>query len=143
MNIPQYQTEELIEVLEPFQQDLLKSILVEHTEEEALEIWMQVAGPEHTASFGGSGIKDYLKHFKTEFDLLILGDEKYSNVIKEFNEHKQVTKFFVVSSLSATLASSLGIAAGVVAPLIVLALGAIGKLGLNAYRESIREKYGK
>ena len=143
MNIPQYQTEELIEVLEPFQQDLLKSILAEHTEEEALEIWMQVAGPEHTASFGGSGIKDYLKHFKTEFDLLILGDEKYSNIIKEFNEHKQVTKFFVVSSLSATLASSLGIATGVVAPLIVLALGAIGKLGLNAYRESIREKYGK
>ena len=143
MNIPQYQTEELIEVLEPFQQDLLKSILAEHTEEEALEIWMQVSGPEHTASFGGSGLKDYLKHFKTEFDLLILGDEKYSDVIKEFNEHKQVTKFFVVSSLSATLANSLGIAAGVVAPLIVLALGAIGKLGLNAYRESIREKYGK
>ena len=143
MNIPQYQTEELIEVLEPFQQDLLKNILAEHTEEEALEIWMQVAGPEHTASFGGEGIKDYLKHFKTEFDLLILGDEKYSNVIKELNEHKQVTKFFVVSSLSAALAGSLGIAAGVVAPLIVLALGALGKLGLNAYRESIREKYGK
>ena len=143
MNIPQYQTEELIEVLEPFQQDLLKKILAEHTEEEALEIWMHVVGPEHTKSFGGEGIKDYLKHFKTEFDLLILGDEKYSNVIKEFNEHKQVTKFFVVSSLSAALASSLGIAAGVVAPLIVLALGALGKLGLNAYRESIREKYGK
>lgn len=143
MDIPQFQTEELIAVLEPFQQNLLKSILAEHTEEEALEIWIQVAGPEHTASFGGNGIKDYLKHFKAEFDLLILGDEKYSSVIKEFNEHKQVTKFFVVSSLSAALAVNLGIAAGVVAPLIVLALGTVGKIGLNAYRDSIKDKYNK
>lgn len=143
MNIPQYQTNELIEVLEPFQQNLLNSILAEHTEEEALEIWMRVAGPEHTASFGGSGIKDYLKNFKAEFDLLILGDKKYSDVTREFNEHKQVTKFFVVSSLSAALANSMGIAAGVVAPLIVLALGAVGNIGLNAYRDSIKDKYYK
>lgn len=137
MDIPQLKTEEWIEVLEPFQQDLLKSILAEHTEEETLQIWLQVSGPEHTKTFGGNGIKDYLKNFKAEFNKLILGDEKYSGQIKEFNEHTNITKFFVVSFLSSVLAESLGIDSGVVAPLIVLALGTIGKIGLNAYRNSI------
>ena len=140
MNIPQLKTEEWVEVLEPFQQNLLNSILAEHTEDEALQIWLQVSGPEHTKAFGGNGIKDYLKNFKAEFNKLILGDEKYSDKIREFNEHTQITKFFVVSFLSSVLAESLGIVSGVVAPLVVLVLGTIGKIGLNAYRNLIRKK---
>ena len=40
MNIPQLKTEEWVEVLEPFQQSLLNSILAEHTEDEALQIYL-------------------------------------------------------------------------------------------------------
>ena len=114
-----------------------RAIPAEHTEEEAMQLWVQVSGPEHTASFGGNGKTSYLTAFKEEFDKLILGDEKYTKVISEFNEHATVTKFFVVSFLSSALADALGIASGVVAPLIVLSLGTIGKVGLNAYRSSI------
>lgn len=140
MNIPQLKTEEWIEVLEPFQQDLLNSILAEHTEDEALEIWLQVSGPDHTKTFGGKGIKDYLKNFKAEFDKLLLGDKKYSEKIREFNEHTNITKFFVVSFLSSVLSESLGVVSAVIAPLVVLVLGTVGKIGLNAYRNVIREK---
>lgn len=97
-----------------------------------MELWLTVSGPEHTSSFGGTGKNDYLKAFKQEFDMLILGDEKYHDIIKEFNEHLTVSKFFVVGFISTALAESLGVAAGVVAPLIVLALGTIGRVGLNA-----------
>ena len=140
MNIPEFNTEYWIEALEPFQQNLVRNILAEHSEEEALQLWINVSGPEHTASFGGSRKSDYLKHFKDEFDKLILGDEKYQDVIKEFNEHTTVSKFFIVSFISSVLSESMGVASGVVAPLIVLALGTIGKIGLNAYRSSLKKE---
>ena len=137
MNIPEFKTEELIDVLEPFQQELVKSLLLNHTEEEAMQIWINVTGPDHTTSFGGNGKGDYLKLFKEEFDKFILGENKYKDAINEFNKHATVSKFFVVSFISNALSESLGVAAGVVAPLIVLALGTIGRIGLNAYRHSI------
>ena len=139
MNIPEYSTEEWIEVLEPFQQELIKSLLTGHTEEETMQLWVEVSGPEHTASFGGTGKNNYLKAFKEEFDKFILGDEKYQDAIKEFKEHATVTKYFVVGFIATVLAKSIGVASGVVAPLIVLALGTIGKIGLNAYRSTIKK----
>ena len=140
MNIPELRTEEWIEVLEPFQQELVRNLLLEHTEEEAMQLWINVSGPEHTASFGGSGKNDYLKAFKNEFDKLILGDKKYQDAVKEFNEYAAVTKFFVVGFITHALSESMGVASGVVAPLIVLALGTIGRIGLNAYRSTLKKE---
>lgn len=140
MNIPELDIDEWIEVLEPFQQELIRNLLEEHSEEEAVEIWADVAGPHFTASFGGQGTKDYLKSFKLEFDKFILGDDKYKDCIKELNEYVTVTKYFVVAFISSALSNSLGVASGVVAPLVVLALGIIGKMGLNAYRSIIQNK---
>lgn len=137
MNIPELSTSEWIEVLEPFQQNLVRELLINHSEEEAMQLWVEVSGPEYTASFGGNGKRDYLKAFKKEFDQLILGEEKYQDIIKEFNEHATVSKFFVVSFIATALSESLGVAAGVVAPLIVLLLGTIGRIGINAYRSTI------
>ena len=71
MNIPELKTEEWIEVLEPFQQEIIKELLLNNSEETAMELWLTVSGPEHTSSFGGSGKNDYLKAFKQEFDKLI------------------------------------------------------------------------
>ena len=140
MIIPEYTTEELVEVLEPFQQILIRDLLSQHSEEEALQIWLNVSGPDHTATFGGNGLKDYFKNFKTEFDNLILGEDKYKDALKEFSEHTTITKFFVVAHLSTVLAESMGVVAGVVAPMIVLSLGAVAKIGLNAYRNMIIEQ---
>lgn len=140
MNIPELSTEEWIEVLEPFQQDLIRNLLSEHSEEEAMQLWIKVSGPEQTVAFGGSGKVDYLKAFKSEFDKFVLGDAKYQDIIKEFNEHTTVSKFFVVSFIATALSESLGVVSGVVAPLIVLALGSIGRIGLNAYRSTLKQE---
>lgn len=140
MNIPELKTDEWIEVLDVYQQELLNELLKEHSEEEVLEIWIEASTPNAMTPFGGGENKNYLKSFKREIQKLLLGDEKYEGVIKEFNEHATVTKFFVVSFLSNTLAKSMGVAAAVLAPLVVLVLGTIGKMGLNAYREMIKDK---
>ncbi|MCI6432218.1 MAG: hypothetical protein MSA72_15425 [Lachnospiraceae bacterium] len=81
MNIPELKTEEWIEVLEPFQQEIIKELLANNSEETAKELWLTASGPEHTSSFGGTEKNDYLKAFKQEFDKLILGDEKYHDII--------------------------------------------------------------
>ena len=71
IHIPQLKTAEWIEVLEPYQQELITTLLSENNEEEVMKLWIGVSGPEHTASFGGEGKNDYLKHFKKEFDKFI------------------------------------------------------------------------
>ena len=138
MNIPEFSTTELIEVLPPYQQELLKDILMEHTETEAIDLWIKATGPELTTSFGGTKNIDYLKHFKNEFNKFILEDESYKSNINELKEHIGITKYFIVSFLSSALAEKLGVAAGSIAPLIVLFLGLIGKIGLNAYKAQIK-----
>ena len=50
MNIPELKTEEWIEVLEPFQQEIIKELLLNNSEETAMELWLTVSGPEHTSS---------------------------------------------------------------------------------------------
>lgn len=76
----------------------------------------------------GGENSDYLRAFKDEINRLLLGDEKYAGVIKEFYEHAIVTKFFVVSFLSNALAESMGVVAAVIVPLVVFVLGTSGKL---------------
>lgn len=140
MNIPELKTDEWIEVLDVYQQELLNELLKEHNEEEVLEIWIEASTPKGMTPFGGVENKKYLKSFKREINKLLLGDEKYVGVIKEFNEHASVTKFFVVSFLSNALAESMGVVAAVIAPLVVLVLGTIGKVGLDAYKDMIKDK---
>ena len=140
MNIPELKIHEWIEVLDVYQQELLKELLKEHQEEEVLEIWLSASTPNAMTPFGGGENKNYLNAFKTEINKLLLGDEKYAGVIQEFNEHATVTKFFVVSFLSNVLAESMGVVAAVIAPLVVLVLGTIGKMGLNAYKEMVSDK---
>lgn len=142
MGLPELNTKEWVETLEPFQQTLILELLSQHSEEDALQIWLNVAGPEHTATFGGKGFKDYFKSFQIEFEDFILGEDKYKDSLKEIEKHINVSKFFIVSYLSTILSDSLGVATGVVAPLIVLALGIVGKMGLNAYKNMIKEKRG-
>lgn len=132
--------DEWIDTLDIFQQDLVRTLLEKNNEEEAIDMWVRVTGSESTSMFGGVGKNDYLKNFKNEFDKFILEEEKYKDEIKELKNHGNVTKVFIVSFLSNALSKHLGVAASVVSPLIVLALCLIGRIGLNAYRESIKKK---
>lgn len=139
-DLEKIKTDEWIETLDLFQQNLIKDLLKDNTEEAAIEIWINATGSEYTAMFGGTNQKDFLKNIKTEFDKFVLGDDKYKDDIKELKEHVTVTKYFVVSFLSTVLSKHLGVAATVVAPLIVLFLSLVSKMGINAYIESIKQE---
>lgn len=142
-NLPIYDLKEWMSVLDLFQQDLLSEILVNHTEEEVIDIWLDAVGPDNTATFGGNGKEDLLKSFKLEFYKFISKDEEYKDEIREFEGYVTVTKFFVVSFLSSALSGRLGVASSVISPLIVLGLGLIGKMGIKAYRSKLEEEIKK
>ena len=64
MNIPELRTEEWIEVLEPFHQEIIKELLLNNSEETDMELSLTVSGPEHTSSYGATGKNHYLKALK-------------------------------------------------------------------------------
>lgn len=142
-NLPIYDLKEWMSVLDSFQRDLLSQILVNHTEEETIDIWLAAVGPDNTATFGGNGKEDLLKSFKLEFYKFISKDEEYKDEIREFEGYVTVTKFFVVSFLSSALSGRLGVASSVIAPLIVLGLGLIGKMGIKAYCSKLEKEIKK
>lgn len=139
MDLLELSTNEWLETLKPFQQELIETLIKNHSEEEIIEIWINITGPDYTASFGGTEKKDFLRNFRDEFNKLILEDEKYKDDIKELKSYSNVTKYFIVAFLSRILSKSLGVASDVVSPLIVLSLCIIGKMGLNAYKQSIKK----
>lgn len=142
-NLPIYDLKEWMSVLDSFQQELLNQILKDHTEEEALDIWLNAVGPDNIASFGGNGKDGLLKSFKLELYKFLSNDDEYKYEIKEFEGYVTVTKFFVVSFLSTTLSGRLGVVSTVVSPLIVLVLGLIGKMGVKAYCNKLKEEINK
>ena len=142
-SLPIYDLKEWMSVLDSFQQDLLSQILVNRTEEEAIDIWLAAVGQDNTATFGGNGKEDLLKSFKLEFYKFISKDEEYKDERREFEGYVTVTKFFVVSFLSSTLSERLGVASSVIAPLIVLVLGLIGKMGIKAYHSRLEKEIKK
>ena len=139
-NLPIHDLKEWMSVLEPYQRELLEQILKNHTEEEALDIWLTAVGPDNTASFGGNGKDGLLKSFKLELYKFLSNDDEYKYEIKEFESYVTVTKILTVSFLSNMLSGRLGVASAVVSPLIVLVLGLIGKMGVKAYYNKLKEE---
>jgi hypothetical protein len=80
--------------------------------------------------------KPYWRQVKKEMFLLICTeDSKYSTLRTEFGKHSTKTTTTVVGVVSAALASTIGVAAGVIVPLCALALYAALKVGVSAYCE--------
>lgn len=78
--------------------------------------------------------KSYWGLVKKEMHLLICTkDKKYTALRKKLNDAGRQTKTPVVALVSAALASSLGLAAGVISGLVAIALFAALQIGINAY----------
>ncbi len=135
-----YNFEECVLTLAPFQQDLIRQLLECHTCDEALDIWLVAAGPDNTAEFGGDKKNDRLKFFKQEFYKLISEDIEYQTESTKFKEYASVSSVFLVSWLSSVLSAHLGVVASIISPLVVLGLGAIAKMGIKAFREKLRNE---
>lgn len=134
MEIPNYELDEWLSILKPYQRDIMTQLVSEYGEEKAIEKWLSASGPTSTVKFGGDGnTKPFLDRYKIEINKLICGHPDYENERGEFNKENGKLKTVIVSSISSLIGSKLGVAATVLAPVIVLTLYTVGKMGVNAY----------
>jgi hypothetical protein len=80
----------------------------------------------------------YWEAFKVKFKIfLCTKNKKYQNLRKEITKGERTAQVALVSSISSVIGSYLGTAGAVVAPLVVLSLISVIKIGKEAYCRTI------
>lgn len=78
--------------------------------------------------------RDYWAEVKKEIYLLICAkDRKYSAIRTHFKKKSNASTTAIVGMLSATVATQLGVAAGIVTPLVALLLYGLLRVGVNSW----------
>jgi hypothetical protein len=130
--------EEILGSLKPYQKGLVAELLVGHDEETAAKIWLSSTGPLDLRRFGGlpeHGSDAFFQRFKAEFRAFVCGGERYNDERNELFKIAEPVARYVVTAISVAVASTLGIAVGLVVPAVALLLKVVGKLGVNAWCE--------
>lgn len=134
MNIPNLSLEEWLNELKPYQREIITSLVKDYGEEDAIEKWLTANGPSEMVKFGGEGnAKPFIDKFKIEMNKLICGHDDYKKERDEYKENGELVKSLLISSISSAIGSVIGVAGTVIAPVVVLTLYTVGKLGINAY----------
>jgi hypothetical protein len=105
------------------------------SEEEVAQLWLSSAGATSTVGFGAAGpIQNFYSNVKREFVAFVCGDPKYDD---ERAQAQQIWnnqgKVGLVSMVAAVVASTVGLAAAAVVPVIALLFSLATKIGLNAF----------
>lgn len=134
--IAQFKPEEWINALSGSDRMRVRQLLENGlTEEQAAEVWLGRTGSEMTFGYGASNRgANYLDSLKRELRHLVCGgSEAYNDLRTQFAAYTQRGATVIVGVISAAIAATINIAAGVIAPVVALLLSAICRVGLNAY----------
>lgn len=135
----------LISSLDEYQQELVNALIdnAKGDYKKAADNWLS-ASPSNTVQFGGEHNRSSVFREKVfdEFVKFICGcdDGRYENDREKLNGQCDLTKEAIISVLSASIGSYIGVAAAFIAPVIVLILLSTGKIVKNAWCEMIKEK---
>lgn len=122
--------------LPKYQEDMINLMLDSGSSEEQIaELWLGNPGATATAGFGASGsIQSFFSNVKREFVAFICGDQRYESERKKaLDIWNNQGKVGLVSSVSAVVASTVGLAYATIVPVIALLFSSVSKLGLNAF----------
>ncbi|MBK4989816.1 hypothetical protein [Pseudomonas sp. S36] len=131
-----FSDDEILGSLKLYQRSLVAELLVANDEETAARIWLSSTGPLDLRKFGGvpdSGEDAFYQRFRAEFRAYVCGDERYKEERDDLLKIAKPAASYVIAAISAAVASTLGIAVGLVVPAVALLLKVVGKLGLNAW----------
>lgn len=134
MDIPNLELNEWLKELKPYQKEIMEQLIEKFGEDGAIEKWLLANGPSNTIKFGGDKTcKPFLDRFKEEFTKFICGHEDYLKEQTQLAEQGEVTRTMLVGSISGLIGSKLGVATTVIAPVVVISLFTLGKIGRKAY----------
>lgn len=140
MEIPELELDEWLTVLKPYQRELITNLVDQYGVEEAINRWIIANGPANTVKFGGvANGQDvsFLDRFKDEINKFICGHPSYDKEREEYLNLNGGTKAALVSALSSFLGDKLGASVTFIAPIVVLTLYLVAKMGKNAYCKGI------
>lgn len=133
-----------LEVLAPYQINIVEELYKQSKDYELVARNWLAAFPSDTIPFGTENNKKvFYDKFLDELEAFLRGEERYKDENEELLKNTSCVQTIIVSVISGALGSKLGVAATFIAPVVVLSLGIIGKLGINAWlaqREELRNK---
>lgn len=127
-----------LSTLKPYQRVAIDEFLQNGDEEDAIDKWLSSNGAANTSKFGAGQTQntfrgEFSKLFWSEFRRLICGDDKYKEEVKTFNNLLDENRGKIVGVLSTILAGVFGVTAIFIAPVIVLAIISVTRVGVNAW----------
>jgi len=135
MNEFNFDGDELISLLKPYQRKILVPLIESVGEEEAAKIWLSTNNNDQFSKFGGTeGSKDpYFDRLVAEIRKLICGDESYKEFRDKLIENAHTSSLYVVGAIAGVMGDVFGITSALITPVVILILKTISKVGVNAW----------
>ena len=122
--------------LPAYQSQAIEQLLADGSSEEQVgELWLSRTGSTSTVGFGvGGPLQSFYANVKKEFVAFVCGDPKFDTErAQAVNIWKEQGKVSLVSIVAAVVASTVGLAAAAVIPVIALLFSLASKIGVNAF----------
>ncbi|MGL6167231.1 MAG: hypothetical protein ACRC0Y_02955 [Fusobacteriaceae bacterium] len=131
---------EYLSVLPKYQKEIVSQLIDSYGVNDAIDKWIEANGPENNAQFGGIGnflskLKDSIK---TEINKFICGYSKLGKIESlQFNAGAKTLQVYIVSTISSIVAQTFSISAVSIAPIVVMILISVKKIGFTSYCEVV------
>lgn len=108
--------------------------------EEVAKAWLSSSVPTNVPFGTQKKTSVFYENVLNEIEAFFTGDEKYKDSRLALLKESGVVQNYIVGGISIALAPVLGTSAPFLAPVIAIALLTIGKIGLNAWLATRKEK---
>lgn len=130
-----------LEALPPYQKNVINQLYEAEEDYEIVAKKWLTASPANTVPFGVEKQHSvFYEKVLDEIELFLRKDKKYEEQCNQLLQNTSCLQTVVVSALSAALGSTMGVAASFLAPVIVIILGIIGHIGVNAWLDKREEE---
>lgn len=132
--IPTSDLDEWLNELKPYQRNTINKLLTSSSPEEIAKIWISASGSQNTIQFGGErNTEPFWDRFEGAFKKFICDETSYVEEKSALIAEAPVTRALLIAAVSSAIGATIGYAATLLAPAVVLLFYSVGKIGKNAY----------
>ena len=133
---------ELLLSIEEYQREIIEFFLADTNNDffASADKWLN-ATTANTAKFGGktNKAKIYREKLLDEVEKFLCGDQQYDDDRAKISESADKTKEYIIGVMSVAIGNVIGTAGTFIAPVIVLLIMSMGKMGMKAWCEMRKE----
>lgn len=133
---------ELLLTIEEYQREIIETFLSNTNNDffASADKWLN-ATTANTAKFGGNPnkAKIYRDKLLEEVEKFLCGDQQYDDDRTKISESADKTKEYIIGVMSVAIGNVIGAAGTFIAPVVVLLIMSMGKMGVKAWCEMRKE----